>query len=143
MHWIRSYIRFHGSRHPRDLGAADVDRYLSWLAVRRRVSPGTQSIALNALVFLYHRCLEIELGLLDYQRPKARRRIPQMLSDDEALLIISHLSSTASLIIRLIYGSALRVMECCRLRVKDVYFDMNEIIVRDGKGRRGVISPID
>lgn len=136
VHWIRSYIRFHRNRHPRELGAADVDRYLSWLAVTRRVSPGTQAIALNALVFLYQKCLEIELGKLDFERPKPRRRIPQVLTHDEATTIIARLSSPASLIIRLIYGSGCRVMECCRLRVKDIDFGMREILVRDGKGNK-------
>lgn len=136
VHWIRSYIRFHRNRHPRELGAADVDRYLSWLAVTRRVSPGTQAIALNALVFLYQKCLEIELGKLDFERPKPRRRIPQVLTHGEATTIIARLSSPASLIIRLIYGSGCRVMECCRLRVKDIDFGMREILVRDGKGNK-------
>lgn len=136
IHWIRSYIRFHGNRHPRELGAVDVDRYLSWLAVSRRVSPGTQAIALNAVVFLYHKCLEIDLGKLDFERPKPRRRVPQVLTHKEAMAILSRISGPASLIMRLIYGSGLRVMECCRLRVKDVDFGMHEILVRDGKGNK-------
>ena len=136
VHWIRSFVRFHGNRHPRDLGAPEVDRFLSWLAVTRGVSPGTQSIALNALVFLYHQCLEVELGKLDFQRPKPRRRVPQVLTHEEAMAILSRMSGPASLIMHLIYGSGLRVMECCRLRVKDVDFGMHEILVRDGKGNK-------
>lgn len=138
VHWIRSFIRFHRNRHPREMGAAEVDRYLSWLAVQRRVAPGTQAIALNALVFLYHKCLEIELGKLDFERPKLSRRVPQVLTHAEATEIISRLSTScsASMIVRLIYGSGLRVMECCRLRIKDVDFGMSEIIVRDGKGHK-------
>jgi len=136
VHWIRSFVRFHGNRHPRDLGAPDVDRYLSWLAVNRGVSPGTQAIALNALVFLYHQCLEVELGKLDFRRPKPRRRVPQVLTHEEAMAILSLLSGPASLIMRLIYGSGLRVMECCRLRVKDVDFGMHELLIRDGKGNK-------
>jgi integron integrase len=138
VHWIRSYIRFHRNRHPRELGAPEVDRYLSWLAVQRNVSPGTQAIALNAIVFLYHKCLEIDLGKLDFERPKPRRRIPNVLTHAEAVDIIARISTrcSASLIIRLIYGSGLRVMECCRLRVKDIDFGMNEIIVFDGKGNK-------
>ena len=112
VHWIRSYVRFHRNRHPRELGAPEVDRYLSWLAVQRNVSPGTQAIALNALVFLYHKCLEIDLGKLDFERPKPRRRVPQVLTHAEATDIISRISTSvsASLIIRLIYGSGLRVI---------------------------------
>lgn len=144
VHWIRSYIRFHRYRHPRNLGSAEVDRYLSWLAVKRQVAPGTQAIALNALVFLYHKCLEMDLGELNFQRPKSRRRVPQVLSHEEALAIIAHLAAAASLIVRLLYGSGLRVMECCRLRVKDIDFGMSEIVVRDGKGRkdRRTILPV-
>ena len=96
VHWIRSYVRFHQPRHPRDLGGVDVDAYLSWLAVDRKVSPRTQGIALNALVFLYRHCLEIELGRLRFARPKPRRRVPQVLTHQEAMLIIGHMSGMAS-----------------------------------------------
>ena len=132
--WIRSYIRFHKLRHPKDLGADDVDAYLSWLAVVRRVSPRTQSVALNALVFLYHRFFNVELGDLKFSRPAPKRQVPQVLSHDEAMLIISQLCYPYSLMVKLMYGAGLRLMECCRLRIKDVDFGMHEILVRDGKG---------
>ena len=134
VHWIRSYIRFHRPQHPRELGGAEVDQYLSWLAVERRVSPGTQSIALNALVFLYQRCFQIDLGKLEYRRPKPKRRLPQVLTHKEAMFIIARLQPQPSLMIRLMYGSGLRVMECCRLRVKDIDFGMHQLFVRQGKG---------
>jgi site-specific recombinase XerD len=91
LHWIRSYIRFHRYRHPADMGCADVDKYLSWLAGQRRVAPKTQAIALNALVFLYRHHLKRELGQLSYRRPRPKRRIPQVLTHTEALAIIDNL----------------------------------------------------
>ena len=133
VHWIRSYARFIRPRHPRDAGGVEVDRYLSWLAVERQVSPRTQAIALNALVFLYHRCFEIELGELRFTRPKPKRRIPEVLTHAEALAILERLRPPVSLMMRLLYGSGLRVMECCRLRIKDVDFGMRVLVVRDGK----------
>jgi len=136
VHWIRSYVRFHKPRHPRNLGGSDVDAYLSWLAVDQKVSPRTQGIALNALVFLYRHCLKVELGRLRFVRPKPRRRVPQVLTHREAMIIVGHMSGRASLMIRLIYGSGLRVMECCRLRVKDIDFGMKELLIRDGKDGR-------
>ncbi len=136
VHWIRAFIRFHRMRHPAEMGSAEVDEYLSWLAVVRRVSPGTQAIALNALVFLYDKFLEQPLGELRYSRPKQKRRVPQVLTHREALEIISHLNLPFSLMARLMYGAGLRLMETCRLRVKDVDFGMQEILVRSGKGNK-------
>ena len=93
MRWIRGFIRFHKYRHPQEMGAREVDAYLSWLAVVRQVSPRTQSVALNALVFLYHRFFEIELGNLVYSRPLPKHRVPQVLSHHEAMCVNSHLRS--------------------------------------------------
>ena len=132
--WIGGFIRFHKCRHPKDMGGVEVDAYLSWLAVVRQVSPRTQSVALNALVFLYHRFLDIELGKLAYKRPKPRHRVPQVLSHAEATDIISRIQCPISIMVKLMYGSGLRSMECCRFRVKDLDFEMQELIVRDGKG---------
>ena len=134
--WIKSFIRFHRGRDPREMSGPEVDRYLSWLAVQRRVSPGTQAIALNALVFLFQRCLEIDLGKLEYVRPKPRRRLAQVLTHAEAMSIVEKLPYPSSVIVRLIYGSGLRLMECVRLRVKDIDFGRHELIVRDGKGNK-------
>jgi integron integrase len=134
--WIKSFIRFHHLRHPAEMGAAEVDAYLSWLAVRRRVAPGTQAIALNALVFLYGKFLEQPLGELRYERPRPKRRIPQVLTHGEALRVIAELTPPFSLMAKLMYGSGLRLMETCRLRVKDVDFGMQELLVRSGKGNK-------
>ena len=136
LYWIRLFIRFHEFRHPRQMGAAEVDKFLSWLAVERHIAPATQAIALNALVFLYQKFLGVDLGQLTFTRPAAKRRIPQVLTHREALLVISELKPPVKLMVQLLYGSGLRSIECCRLRVKDMDFGMSEVLVRDGKGRR-------
>lgn len=141
LHWIYNYIRFHGKKHPGELGAGDVDRYLTWLATSRNVSPATQGIALNALVFLYHQFLGKELGQLDYSRPRYRRRVPVVFTHGEALQVIDQIvDDMARLMVKLMYGSGLRLMECCRIRVKDIDFGMQELTVRQGKGNRDRIT---
>lgn len=136
IHWIKQYIRFNRMRHPKELGAKEVDAYLSWLATHRNVAPGTQSIALNALVFLHQKYLGIELGGLAYTRSKVRRRIPQVLSHYEAADIIQRMTGLPKLMMQIMYGAGLRQAECCSLRVKDVDFGMRELIVRAGKGNK-------
>jgi integron integrase len=132
--WVRSFIRFHRYRHPRDMGPIEVDQYLSWLAVHRRVAPATQSIALNALVFLYKRHLRVDLGELQYRRARYKRRVPVVLTHEEALEIICRLPPKVKLFVEILYGAGLRQAECCMLRVKDIDFGMHEIVVRQGKG---------
>jgi len=135
LHWIRAFIRFHKMRHPSQMGAVEVDAFLSWLAIHRRVAAGTQAIALNALVFLYQRFFERELGELTFSRSRVQRRIPQVLSHHEAMEIITRIKNrTIQLMVKLMYGSGLRQAECCSLRVKDINFSMSELIVRRGKG---------
>ncbi len=136
VHWIKSFLRFNRMRHPDDLGAKEVDDYLTWLAVERQVSPGTQAIALNALVFLFHKFLGHDLGQLAFTRSKPKRRLPQVLHHREAMKIIGLMSGQTKLIVQILYGAGLRQAECCSLRVKDVDFSMNELIVRSGKGNR-------
>ena len=137
LHWIRRYIRFHKMRHPSEMGAVEVDEFLSWLAVERRVSPSTQAIALNALVFLYERFFEKSLGSLTFKRSRTQRRIPEVLSHDEAMAIIRLIDhKPICLLVKLLYGSGLRQAECCSLRIKDINFSMSELIVRHGKGRK-------
>ncbi len=134
LHWIRSFIRFHRRRHPRNMGAAEIDAFLSWLAVQRGVAPGTQAIALNALIFLYHRFFEHDIGQLTFTRARRKQRLPQVLSHDEAMSIISRIKPPIRLIVQLLYGSGLRQAECCSLRIKDIDLSMSELIVRQGKG---------
>lgn len=137
IHWILGFIRFHGRAHPKSLNAEHIDAYLSHLAVNRNVSPATQSIALNAIVFLYKKFLNIELGDLVYKRPKYRKRPPVVFTHDEAINIIRLISVPMHrLMANVMYGTGLRLMECCNLRVKDIDFGMQEIQVRQGKGGR-------
>ena len=96
IHWITDYIRFHKRRHPSEMGSSEVDQYLSWLAVHRNVSPATQAIVLNALIYLYQRFLSITLDNLDFQRARPKRRIPQVLSHQEAMTIIEQVQPTIS-----------------------------------------------
>lgn len=134
LRWIRMFIRFHRYRHPAGMGGAEVDAFLTWLAASRRVSPKTQSIALNALVFLYRHHLQVELGKLAYRRPRPKPNIPVVLTHTEALAIIERLSGRVQMFVQLLYGAGLRQAECCMLRIKDIDFGMNEIVVRNGKG---------
>jgi integron integrase len=132
--WIRRYIYFHGKRHPAEMGAAEIEAYLNHLSIHRGVSPATQAIALNAVVFLYKQFMKRDVGTLHYQPARAQRRVPVVFSHAEAMAVIGQLSGVYWLMATVMYGSGLRVMECCRLRVKDIDFGMNELVVRDGKG---------
>lgn len=134
-YWIRYFIRFHGMRHPLELGTSDVNAFLSWLATDRRVAAATQNLALNAIVFLYARVLEQPLGEIgDVVRVKRPPRLPTVLTHQEAMSIIEHLGQPYRLLASLMYGAGLRVVESSRLRVKDIDFRNQTIIVRDGKG---------
>jgi integron integrase len=133
--WIRRFILANGKRHPREMGASEVERFLSGLAVDRRVSAGTQNQALAALLFLYKQVLDIQLPWLDtIVRAKRSRRIPVVLSCDEVQRLLAAMDGRPGLIASLLYGTGMRLMECLRLRVKDVDFSRNEITVREGKG---------
>ena len=137
IYWILNFIRFHNRRHPSQMGSLEVDSYLSYLAIKRKVSPSTQSLALNALIFLFNRFLDKELGDLHFTRPQYRKKPPVVFTHDEAMNIIKLIDTTPhGLMAKLMYGSGLRLMECCRLRLKDVDFGMNEIMIRCGKGNR-------
>jgi len=134
-YWIRYFIRFHGMRHPLELGTSDVNAFLSWLATDRQVAAATQNLALNAIVFLYARVLEQPLGEIgDVVRVKRPPRLPTVLTHQEAMSIIEQLSQPYQVLASLMYGAGLRVVESSRLRVKDIDFLNQTIIVRDGKG---------
>jgi integron integrase len=136
VYWAKTFIRTNQMRNPKDLGTKEVDIFLTWLAVERQVSPGTQAIALNALVFLFHKFLGRDLGQLAYTRSKPKRRLPQVLSHREAMKIINLMSGQTKLMVQILYGAGLRQAECCSLRIKDVDVSMNELIVRSGKGNK-------
>jgi hypothetical protein len=136
LHWIRRYIHFHGRRHPRELGADELRRFLSDLAVRRNVSASTQNQALNAILFLYRDALGVLPWIEGVQRAKKPQRLPVVLTRDEVKHVLAALDGTTWLMAALTYGSGLRLLECLRLRVGDLDFSRCEIAVRDGKGQK-------
>lgn len=133
--WIRRFILANGKRHPRDMGAAEVEAFLTGLAVQEQVAASTQNQALAALLFLYRQVLSIDLPWMEnVVRAKRPLRVPTVLSRDEVSCLLAVMEGRPRLLASLLYGSGLRLMECLRLRVKDVDFARNEITVRDGKG---------
>lgn len=141
--WVKRYVVFHRYRHPADLDAEDVRRFLSDLAVRRRVSAGTQNQAMAALVFLYGKVLRQPLAPLSgITRARVSRRVPVVLTPTEIRAVLGRLRNPERLVVALLYGSGLRVHECVSLRVKDVDCDRREIVVRAGKGDKDRRVPL-
>ena len=135
--WIKRFILANNKRHPRDMGAAEIESFLSGLAVNENVSPSTQNQALSAILFLYRRVLEIELEWMDnIVRARRDRRIPVVFTQQEARSVIAHLNGKYWLMGSFMYGAGLRVMECLRLRIKDLDFNYRQITVHDGKGQK-------
>jgi integron integrase len=137
LQWATQYILFHGKRHPRDMRAAEVEQFLTYLASERRVSASTQNQALNALVFLYSHVLAIDLGRIDAIRARRGKRMPVVLAPEEVgrvLACVEGADGAFRLMAQLLYGAGLRLMECCRLRVNDISLTRNIIHVRAGKG---------
>ncbi len=132
--WLRRFLRFHGMRHPREMGSAEVNTFLTHLAVEEQVSASTQNQALAALLFLYRDLLESNLELEGVVRARTRQRLPVVLSETEVRAVRQRLEGDAALLVGLLYGSGLRLMEALRLRVKDLDFQRRELTVRDGKG---------
>jgi integron integrase len=133
--WIKRFILHFGKQHPRDMGAAEVEQFLTHLAVNGKVAASTQNQARCALLFLYKEVLAIELPWLDnVAQAKTPKRLPVVLNRDEVQEILSRLSGTQWLIASLLYGTGMRIMECLRLRVQDIDFKSREILIRDGKG---------
>jgi site-specific recombinase XerD len=132
---------FHGKRHPCEMGRQEVQQFLSHLAVAGHVAAATQSQALSAIMFLYQQVLEQDIGWLDeVVRAKQSHCIPVVLTQDGVAAVLRHLSGTTWIMATLLYGAGLRLMECLRLRVKDVDFFYNQIVVRDGKGHRDRVT---
>jgi integron integrase len=139
--WVKRFIRFHGLRHPREMGACEVAQFLTHLARVGQVAASTQNQALSAILFLYQQVLKQEIGWIeDVERAKTPKRIPVVLTRDEVRKIFAHLQGTSRLMAGLLYGSGLRLMECVRLRVKDVDFGYARITVRDGKGAKDRVT---
>lgn len=143
IHWILGFIRFHGRRHPQDMGAPEVEAYLSHLATAREVASGTQNQAMHAILFLYKQVLGIDLPWLDgITRAKPSKRLPTVLTQAEARALLANVEGLPGLVIRLLYGTGMRLMEWLRLRVKDIEFAARVITVRGGKGDKDRVVPL-
>ncbi len=137
VYWVRQFIRFHRMKHPRQMGKAEVEAFLSFLANERRVSASTHRQALSALLFLFSKVLGIDLPWLgEIGRPKTDRRLPVVLTRDEIQQLLGHLHGEHALLTMLLYGTGMRINEALQLRIKDIDFDHRTIIVRQGKGRK-------
>ena len=139
--WIKRFILFHGKRHPRDMGGQEVPQFLSHLVVEGQVAASTQSQALSAILFLYQQVLQQDIGWLhDVVRAKHPQRLPVVLTQDEVAKVLRQLSGVPWIMGTLLYGAGLRLLECLRLRVKDLDFAYNQIVVRDGKGQKDRVT---
>ena len=139
--WIKRFIRHFGKRHPKDMGADEVQSFLTHLAVAGNVAASTQNQAKSALLFLYKEVLALELPWLDkVEAARTPKRLPVVLTRDEVMAVLLRLEGRHGLIARLLYGTGLRIMECLRLRIKDVDFERGEILVRDGKGAKDRVT---
>ena len=135
VHWIKRFIFFHNKCHPLEMAESEIAQFLSSLATEGRVSASTQNQAFNALLFLYSEVLSKKIGLIDgVVRAKRPQRLPVVLTKEEVKKVIDHMNGLPRLMAILLYGAGLRLMECCSLRVKDIDFSRNEIVIRAGKG---------
>jgi integrase len=135
VYWCRAFIRFHGIRHPLDMGGPEVEAFLGWLASDRQVAPATHKQALSALIFLYGKVLEVQLPwMAEIGRPRVQRRLPVVLSKDEVASVFRSMEGEHLLLAQLLYGTGMRITEGLQLRVKDIDFPHRSIIVRAGKG---------
>ncbi|HKE60402.1 MAG TPA: integron integrase [Pyrinomonadaceae bacterium] len=135
VHWIRRFILFHQKRHPAEMAEPEIRQFLAHLAVNLHVSASTQTVAISAILFLYRDVLKRDLPYIDQiERAKPSRKLPVVFTRAEVKMILAHLSGTELQIANLLYGAGLRLVEACRLRVKDIDFAMKQIVVREGKG---------
>lgn len=140
-YWVRSFIRFHGLRHPNTMGGPEVEAFLSYIANQRGASASTHKQALSALLFLYRQVLDVELPWMEQiGRPQTPARLPTVLSRDEVQRLLAAIPDVSGLVARLLYGTGMRKMECLRLRIKDLDFDRGIIVVREGKGNKDRIT---
>jgi len=141
LQWAKRFILFHGKRHPADMGAPEVEAFLSALATERNVSASTQNQAMHAILFLYRDVLHIDLPWLDgVTRAKVSKRLPSVLTQQEIAALLAQVSGTNGLIIRLLYGTGMRIKECLRLRIKDVDLARRLITIREGKGNKDRVT---
>ena len=141
LHWIRRYIRHHDRRHPREMGAPEVEDFLTTLAVKNQISASTQNQALAAVLFLYRDVLNVHLPWLkDIVRAKRPQRLPVVLTRTEVARVLARLSGVEWLVVSMLYGSGMRLLECLQLRIKDLDLVRCEILVRDAKGQKDRIT---
>lgn len=138
--WIKRFIIFHGKRHPAEMGEREINAFLTHLAVERKVSASTQNQALSGILFLYKIVLKKRIGWAELIPVQRVKHIPLVFSRGEASRVIESLSGVPKLVVSLLYGTGMRLTECLSLRIKDVDFEMNQIVVRDGKGERDRIT---
>lgn len=140
--WIKRYIFFHNKRHPSKMGVSEIESFLTHLASKRKVAASTQNVALNALLFLYREVLQIELPRLnDFEHAKRPKKLPVVLSQKEVKLLLSIIEHPLhNLILSMLYGTGMRLMECIRLRIKDIDFEKQEIVIRSGKGNKDRVT---
>lgn len=138
--WIRRYIFFHDKRHPQTMGTPEIEAFLTYLAVHNNVAASTQNQALCAILFLYNEVLGQEVDPVDAIRAKKPKRLPVVLSREEVERVITAMAGINQLVARLLYGSGLRLAECLRLRVKDIDFAYQQILIRDGKGGKDRVT---
>jgi integron integrase len=140
--WARRYILFHNKHHPNNMGAPEIQAFIAHLATQRQVAASTQNQALSAILFLYREVLRKEIDPILLSNTKRPERLPTVLTHDETLRVINQLAGTHKLMAQILYGSGLRLMECVRLRIKDIDLDYKTITVRDGKGEKDRITPL-
>jgi integron integrase len=141
IHWIKRLILFHNKRHPLEISDQEIRAFISSLATNNHVAASTQTQALCALLFLYRDVLKTDLQFIDgIERAKRPKRLPAVLSEDEVRAVLSQLSGTPHIMASLLYGSGLRLIECVRLRVKDLDFHYRQVFVRDGKGEKDRVT---
>ncbi|VAW54738.1 Integron integrase IntIPac [hydrothermal vent metagenome] len=139
--WIKRFIIFNNKKHPEDMGRLEIEAFLTYLAVKRNVSASTQNQALNAILFLYRQVLQVDLPWLeDVTRAKKPTRLPVVLTVIEVNAILSSLDGVRGLVAQLLYGTGMRLLECLRLRIKDIDFERKEILVRQGKGGKDRVT---
>jgi len=141
--WIKRFILFHNKRHPKEMGVPEIQQFLAHLAIEKNVAASTQNQALSAILFLYRHVLQIPLELpLDTIRAEKSKTLPTVLTPQEVRSILSRMNGTPLLMAQILYGAGLRLMECLRLRIKDIDFGNHQIIVRDGKGEKDRVTPL-
>ena len=135
IYYILDYIYFHNKRHPQDMGVEEIRAYLSHLATDKKVAASTQNIALSALLFLYRQVMQVDLpNIENIERARRTKHLPVVLTRDEAKRLLANIEGVEHLVVSLLYGTGMRLLEGLRLRVKDIDFGGNAIIIRDGKG---------